>query len=125
MHGPTFMGNALACACAQASIDLLLEGDWRGSIARIGRGLEAGLAPCRTLPGVVDVRTLGAIGVVELETPIDMRMAAPAFVERGVWVRPFGRLVYVMPPYVISNAETAQLAAAIGEVVALHAENTA
>jgi len=118
MHGPTFMANALACACARASIDVLLGGDWRAEIARIERGLSAGLAPCRSLPGVVDVRTLGAIGVVELDTPVDMRTVPGAFVERGVWVRPFGRLVYVMPPYIISDAEIATLTGAIADVIA-------
>ena len=125
MHGPTFMGNPLACACARASIDLLCTQDWRANIARIERSLTDGLAPCRGIDGVADVRTLGAIGVVELERPIDMRMAAPAFVERGVWVRPFGRLVYVMPPYVISDDELAMLTDAIGTVVARHAESGA
>ncbi|MEQ8661763.1 MAG: aminotransferase class III-fold pyridoxal phosphate-dependent enzyme, partial [Gammaproteobacteria bacterium] len=115
----------LACACARASIALLLDGDWRANIARIECALATGLAPCRALPGVVDVRTLGAIGVVELATPIDLRMAAPAFVARGVWVRPFGRLVYVMPPYVISDAEIAALTSAIAEVVMLHAGDAA
>ncbi|MEX2479486.1 MAG: adenosylmethionine--8-amino-7-oxononanoate transaminase [Gammaproteobacteria bacterium] len=118
MHGPTFMANPLACACAQASIDLLLEGDWQATIARIERGLRSGLAACRGLPGVVDVRTLGAIGVVELEQPVDMHVVPRAFVERGVWVRPFGRLVYVMPPYIISDADLATLTAAINDVVA-------
>lgn len=123
MHGPTFMGNPLACACARTSIDLLCAQDWRANIARIERSLADGLAPCRGIDGVADVRTLGAIGVVELERPIDMRMAAPAFVERGVWVRPFGRLVYVMPPYVISDDELATLTDAISAVVARHAES--
>ena len=118
MHGPTFMANALACACARASIALLLNSDWSSNVGRIERALHSGLAPCRDLRQVADVRTLGAIGVVELHQPVDMRSIPHAFVKRGVWLRPFGRLVYVMPPYVISDEELAQLTTAIVEVVA-------
>jgi adenosylmethionine-8-amino-7-oxononanoate aminotransferase len=118
MHGPTFMANPLACAVARASIDLLLADDWAATIARIERRLQDGLAPCRDLPQVADVRVLGAIGVVELHQPVDMHVVPHAFVERGVWVRPFGRLVYVMPPYVTDDADLATLCAAIGAVVA-------
>lgn len=118
MHGPTFMGNPLACAAAGASIDLLLAQDWRANIARIERGLERGLAAATNLHGVADVRVLGAIGVIETSAPVDMRRAPPAFVERGVWVRPFGRLVYVMPPYIISDAQLEHLTAAMCDVVA-------
>jgi adenosylmethionine---8-amino-7-oxononanoate aminotransferase len=118
MHGPTFMANPLACACARASIDLLLESDWRANVQRIERALAAGLAPCRELANVRDVRVLGAIGVVEVDQPVDMHRVPHAFVERGVWVRPFGRLVYVMPPYVIDDDELARLTAAIFEVTA-------
>ncbi|MBK1702306.1 adenosylmethionine--8-amino-7-oxononanoate transaminase [Thiococcus pfennigii] len=117
MHGPTFMGNPLACAVANASIDLLLGQDWSGEIRRIERGLTAGLAPCRDLPGVADVRVLGAIGVVELARPVVMRRVQRRFVERGVWVRPFGRLVYLMPPYVVSDAQLATLCEALVAVV--------
>lgn len=117
MHGPTFMANPLACAVADASIDLLLEGPWQTRVAAIERGLEAGLAPCRDFAHVRDVRVLGAIGVVELRQPVDMRWMPTQFVERGVWLRPFRNLVYVMPPYVIDVAELAALTQAMVEVV--------
>ena len=117
MHGPTFMANPLACRAALASIELLLAGDWQGRVAAIARGLQAGLAPCRELPQVADVRVLGAIGVVELKRPVDMRTIPKAFVSRGVWVRPFGRLVYVMPAFVMDPDDLATLCRAIVEVV--------
>ena len=118
MHGPTFMANPLACSVALASIDLLLEQAWQTRVEAIARGLAQGLAPCRGLPQVSDVRVLGAIGVVEMRQPVDLRALPLRFVERGVWVRPFGRLVYVMPPYVIDDADLATLTAALCEVVA-------
>ncbi|RMG31012.1 MAG: adenosylmethionine--8-amino-7-oxononanoate transaminase [Gammaproteobacteria bacterium] len=121
MHGPTFMANPLACRVACESIDLLLEGDWKARVRRIAQGLEAGLAPCRALPGVRDVRVLGAIGVVELDHPVDMHVLPGRFVERGVWVRPFRNLVYVMPPFVMEDDDLERLTAAICEVVALEA----
>jgi adenosylmethionine-8-amino-7-oxononanoate aminotransferase len=118
MHGPTFMGNPLACAVANASIELLLQSDWQARIRRIERALQAGLAPCRDIPGVVDVRVLGAIGVVELASPVPMRSIQQRFVDLGVWIRPFGRLIYLMPPYVIDAAELDALCTAVVRVVA-------
>ncbi|WP_133510794.1 adenosylmethionine--8-amino-7-oxononanoate transaminase [Candidatus Thiosymbion oneisti] len=117
MHGPTFMGNPLACALANANIDLLLASDWRANIRRIEQILRDGLAPCARLPGIVEVRVLGAIGVVELEHPVRMREIQRRFVDRGVWVRPFGRLVYLMPPYIITDAQLAVLCRAMVEVL--------
>ncbi|MEM1366554.1 MAG: adenosylmethionine--8-amino-7-oxononanoate transaminase [Cyanobacteria bacterium P01_H01_bin.15] len=117
MHGPTFMGNPLACAIANASIDILLNGDWQANIARIQRLLKTGLEPCQSLPGVTDVRVLGAIGVVELDAPVAMRSVQRRFVELGVWLRPFGRLIYLMPPFIIGNTQLDTLCSATVEVV--------
>ena len=112
MHGPTFMANPLACAVSLASVRQLLE-CWEADVTRISRGLATGLAPARDLPGVADVRVLGAIGVVELETPCDMAVLQPRLVDEGAWVRPFGRLVYTMPPYVSSDDDVATVTGAI------------
>jgi adenosylmethionine-8-amino-7-oxononanoate aminotransferase len=118
MHGPTFMGNPLACATAIASIELLLSQPWQRRVQQLQDQLGEGLAPARELPHVVDVRTLGAIGVIELREPVDMKRVQPMFVERGVWVRPFGRLVYAMPPFIMESRDTAALTGAMVEVVA-------
>ena len=113
MHGPTFMANPLACAVALASTGLLADGSWRADVARLERGLVDGLAPARGLPGVSDVRVLGAIGVIQLSGPVDVAAATRAAVDRGVWLRPFRDLVYTMPPYVTDDEDVATIAAAV------------
>jgi adenosylmethionine-8-amino-7-oxononanoate aminotransferase len=118
MHGPTFMANPLACAVATASIELLLSQPWQQNIARLSGDLATGLEAARKLPNVRDVRTLGAIGVIELHEAVDMKTIQPMFVERGVWVRPFGKLVYAMPPYVMESGDVGILTAAMVDTVA-------
>ena len=117
MHGPTFMANPLACAVANASVDLLVSQDWLERIKAIEVQLESGLGNCRDLDNVTDVRIMGAIGVVEVDKPVDMRSITQAFVKRGVWVRPFDRLIYLMPPYIIEAEDLNLLTSAIYEVV--------
>ena len=113
MHGPTYMANPLACAVGLASLELLADGSWQTDVARIERGLDAGLAAARTLDGVRDVRVLGAIGVVQLDHPVDVPAASAAAMQRGVWLRPFRDLIYAMPPYVTDDGDVAAIAAAI------------
>ncbi len=118
MHGPTFMANPLACATANASIDLLLDSPWQERIARMSETFSEHLQPCQSWDGVADVRIKGGIGVLELEQPVDMPSITKRFVDKGVWVRPFGKLVYVMPPYIISEEELNSLLTALTETVA-------
>jgi len=117
-HGPTFMGNPVACAVANASIGLLRAGNWAGDVARIQAGLSAGLDPLRGVRGVVDVRVLGAIGVVQLDHDVDLPAASAAAVDHGVWLRPFRDLIYTMPPYVTGEEDLARICAAIGAAAA-------
>lgn len=117
MHGPTFMANPLACAAANASIDLLLQSPWKKRITNIEQQLAKELARCRSLPSVTDVRVLGAIGVVELHEPVDLPAISRKFVDMGVWLRPFGRLVYLMPPFIITPEELSHLTDAVYTVL--------
>ncbi len=117
MHGPTFMGNPLACSVALASIRLLLSQPWQRRITALEHGLREGLAPAAGLPGVREVRVLGGIGVVEMETPVEMARIQRLLVERGVWIRPFGRLVYTMPPFIMQPDDLGTLTRGIVDAV--------
>ena len=118
MHGPTFMANPLACAVANASIDLLLDSPWQERIAAMSNAFTQHLLPCQSWDGVAEVRIKGGIGVLELEKPVNMAAITKRFVDKGVWIRPFGKLVYIMPPYVISDEELNHLLIAMTETVA-------
>jgi adenosylmethionine-8-amino-7-oxononanoate aminotransferase len=124
MHGPTFMANPLACSVAIASIDLLLNSPWQQRVRSIEQQLEGELAPCREMAGVTDVRVKGAIGVVEMKEPIDIVAVQSQLVEQGVWLRPFGKLIYTMPPYVISAQQLSRVTSAMCEVVAASSSHT-
>ncbi|RMG92052.1 MAG: adenosylmethionine--8-amino-7-oxononanoate transaminase [Zetaproteobacteria bacterium] len=117
MHGPTFMANPLACSVALASIDLLLSSPWSERVERIEQAFRKGLESCRAAKGVADVRALGAIGVIEMKEPVDVPAIQESLLAKGVWLRPFARLIYAMPPYILTDQELALLVEAMVEVV--------
>ena len=117
MHGPTFMANPLACAAANASLDLFEDGAWRANVARVSAALARGLEPCRAAPGVVDVRVLGAIGVVEFDAPVAVGDLCARFVEEGAWIRPMGKVVYLTPAFTMSDSDLALLTGAVRRVI--------
>ncbi|WP_159703195.1 adenosylmethionine--8-amino-7-oxononanoate transaminase [Arthrobacter sp. 18067] len=118
LHGPTFMANPLACAAANASLGILATGAWREDVERVGTALAEGLAPALTLDAVADVRTFGAVGVIELRDAVDVTAVTKAAVDHGVWIRPFRNLVYAMPPYITTAAEVRAMAAGMVAAVA-------
>lgn len=125
MHGPTFMANPLACAVALASIKLLLGSDWSGKVMQIGQQIALELQECQQITGVKSVRSLGAIGVVELEQTIDMQRMVPLLVDQGIWLRPFGTLLYTMPPFVISQEELTRLTSGMRNALANYSKLSA
>ena len=118
MHGPTFMANPLACAVSAEATALILEGNWREQVAGIEKQLQRGFEGLSEEPGVADVRVLGAIGVVEMECDVNMSAATAAAVAQGVWLRPFGRLIYIMPPFISTADEIAQMCRGVRAAVA-------
>ena len=122
MHGPTFMGNPLACAVATESLRIISEGHWPVQVAAIEAQLKRQLIPLSDYCSVADVRVLGAIGVVEMQQPIDVAAAQKLFIQHAVWIRPFGKLLYIMPPYIIEPAQLEQLCHAIAAFVRLKAK---
>jgi adenosylmethionine-8-amino-7-oxononanoate aminotransferase len=117
MHGPTFMANPLACAAANESLALLIDNDWQAQVQRLEKGLKAGLGPAKALAAVADVRVLGAIGVIEMKEAVDMKKIQPACIAQGIWLRPFGKLVYIMPAYVMTDRELEKLTAGMLNVL--------
>ncbi|MEE9336996.1 MAG: aminotransferase class III-fold pyridoxal phosphate-dependent enzyme, partial [Methylococcaceae bacterium] len=117
MHGPTFMANPLACIAGLSSLKILLDSDWQDKILHIEKKLRTGLEVCQEFTQVKSVRVLGAIGVVELHLPVEMKVIQPQFVNEGVWVRPFNRLIYLTPPYVIDDDDLDQLVNAIIKII--------
>jgi adenosylmethionine-8-amino-7-oxononanoate aminotransferase len=118
MHGPTFMGNPLACAVANKSLELLQRNDWKQDVARIEQSLKLGLSEASTLKGVAEVRCLGAIGVIEMKEAVNTVKIQKLFIERGLWIRPFGKLVYVMPPYIMQDDDLNQLTTGMVDAIA-------
>ncbi|HIF9542871.1 TPA: adenosylmethionine--8-amino-7-oxononanoate transaminase [Photobacterium damselae] len=117
MHGPTFMGNPLACAVASANLDLIAQNQWQHQVSQIEQQLSQQLPPIASLSNVKEVRWLGAIGVVELHHPVEMVSIQQAFVDYGIWVRPFGKLVYIMPPFIIQPEQLSKLTQGLYEVL--------